>query len=144
MGTYCPWRDIGARLPDVVVSLQDIAPARAAWVAGPRVVFLDKRLSTVEGRCALAHELAHIDLDHKPRGIAYFDRRQEREADRLAARRLIPIDRLADVLMWTRDEGAVAEALHVDVDTVNCRLSSLHPAERHHIEARLAQLEYAA
>lgn len=142
--THCPWSDIGRRHPHVHVGIHDISPARAAWVRDAQVVFIDRQLTRAEGRSALAHEIAHIDLAHEPRGLAWFDTRQEREADQLAARRLIPIEALADIFTWTRDDEAAAESLAVDVHTVRVRLAHLHPSERHHIEARIALIEHVA
>ncbi|MDO8308602.1 MAG: ImmA/IrrE family metallo-endopeptidase [Actinomycetota bacterium] len=108
------------------------------------MIFVDSSLSWAQGRCALAHEIAHIDLKHKHSGFPWFDARQEAEADQLAARRLIGIAALAEAYAWSHDSAQLAEALNVDGATVLTRWNHLHPSERHYIEARIALIEHAA
>ena len=142
--SYCPWSDIGRRYPNVHVGVHDIAPARAAWVDDAQVVFIDRRLSRVEGRSALAHEIAHIDLGHEPRGMAWFDTRQEREATALAARRLISVDRFVEAFLWCRDDRELAAELQVDVPTLRARREAFTATEVSRIEYRIATIETAA
>ena len=141
---YCPWSDIGERMPGVHVALRDISPARAAWLPSHSVVLLDRSLTRREGRSTLAHEIAHIDLGHVPTGLARFDVRQEREADRLAARRLITPAALADALVWSNDDHELAIELHVDVTTVRLRRELLTLDEVAAIGLRINALEIAA
>ena len=101
-------------------------------------------LSAVERRCALSHEIAHVDLGHRHSGHLWFDDHQEREANTLAARRLIDIDALADAFSVTRDDRALGELLNVVVAVVHTRFAHLHPSERHYLEARIARIEHVA
>lgn len=142
--TYCPWADAGRRLPDIHIAVRNIAPARGAVFPDYRVILIDQRLNKVEGRCVLAHEVAHLDLGHQPTGIAYFDTRQENEASTHAARRLIGIQALANALAWCRDERELAAELDVDVNTVMVRKATLTPDEIRVIEDRIAAIEHAA
>lgn len=81
----------------------------------------------------------HAELDdencaaHAPR----IARRRERQADRVAARRLIPLEPLAEALLWATDEYEVADELWVAVDTVRTRLDDLGSSEVAYIEDRL-------
>lgn len=141
-GGYCPWEDLGERYPGIHVALHPIAPAAAAWLPTERVILIDSGLSRVEGRCALAHEIAHIDLDHQPTGFGYFDARMERDADALAGRRLLPVGVLADVAGW--DASWAAEELRVTVGLLHLRLTRLHPAEARALLSALQTVEAAA
>lgn len=90
---------------------------------------LDKEMRRARRRCALAHAIAHLDLAHTPVGVDY-EAWQEREADKLAARRLIPLDALADALRWTRSTPEIAAELDVDVGILLARVDVIHPVER--------------
>lgn len=142
--TYSPWADARERHPDIHIEKWDIAPARGVWVASERVILLDKRLTRVERRCTLAHEIAHIDLGHgEARG--WFARRMERDANRVAARRLLrSLSDLADALcLYPHHLGAVAEHLGVTVAVLRVRLENLTRAEERYIATRVAALEVA-
>lgn len=141
---YCPWRDVGDRYPTVLIAIRDVHPARAVWLSDSSVIFVDASLSRAEGRCALAHEIAHMDLGHWRTGVRHFDRRLEREADRLAARRLIPFPHLAHALRWSRDDRELAEELNVDLDTIRARLEHLTPDEVDELQQAIERLDQAA
>jgi hypothetical protein len=141
---YCPWTDLGDRYPGVHVAAHSIAPARAAWLPEERVILLDRELSITEGRCTLAHEIAHMDLGHYPTGVGHFDRRQERDADGLAARRLLALFALVEAVRGGWDLPAVADQLRVTQDVLQVRLDRLHPSERHALRKVIARLEVAA
>ncbi len=138
---YDPWRDLARRehLTLVVTRL----PAGHAWylhdVAG---IAIDDRLTRVEGRCAVAHELAHVDLGHHAQaagtgpGTSRIARRHEREADQLAAERLIRLDDLADALRWALCPVEVAEELGVTPELARRRILTLTEEEKSYIEAR--------
>ena len=55
----------------------------------------------------------------------------------IAARRLIPLDALADALRWARDLTELADELWVDEPTVRCRLDTLDPVEVADLHAAL-------
>jgi len=141
---YSPWRDAGERHPDVHIARCDIAPVRGAWVPDERVILLDSGLDVAGRRCALAHELAHIDLGHEPAG-GWLGQRQEREADDLAATRLLSeVERIAEALAaHPLDPEAVAETLDVSVPVLRRRLRALTEEEKAWIEDRLSRCERA-
>lgn len=135
--TYNPWADLGAR-PHICCDSHSIElPAGSGWwlpdVLG---IVLDRRLSRVERRCALAHELQHVDHgDVQVHSVGpdgpRMAIRQERRADREAARRLIEVHALiAAMKAHPYDPAHVAEELDVTVDVLRCRLESLNPEEK--------------
>lgn len=143
--SYCPQRDLDARLPNIAVTAASLAPARAAYVVEHEVIVLDKALEPAVRRSALAHEIAHLDLKHRPTGIPHFDARQERAADRLAARRLIIVNAFVDaILAGANDDISAAEFLDVDARTVETWRASLSSAEVALIQNRIARIEHAS
>lgn len=140
--TYSPWADAAERYPDVHIERCDIAPARGVLVRSERVIMLDVRLDQAGRRAALAHELSHLDLQHQPTRHAWFGRRMEAEADRLAAGRLLAdVEELADALAEHPDDlSGAAASLEVPVRVLRTRLAELTDAERLAIEARLSAL----
>lgn len=133
---YSPWHDAAERHPAVHIGRVDLRPARGAWIASENVILLERTLARAERNTVLAHELAHIDLDHAMTGRKWFDRRQERQADALAAHRLIDLDDLADALTWALCPEEVAAELDVTVDVVRRRVLALTDDEKIHIEQR--------
>lgn len=134
---YSPWSDARDRHPDVHIERTDCRPARGAWIASERVILLDRRLARAERNTVLAHEIAHVDLEHVMTGRKWFDRRQERQADALAAERLVDLAGLADALRWALSPEEVAHELDVTVDVVRRRIRTLTDEEKAWIEQRL-------
>jgi Zn-dependent peptidase ImmA (M78 family) len=140
---YDPWRDLAQRtdLTFVVTRL----PVGEAWYFHDiRGIAIDDRLDKVRRRCALAHELAHIDLGHHTQtagcgaGTSRIARRREVHADQLAAERLITVDDLAEAFRWVHvvgPEEAAAE-LGVTTELVKRRVKTLTAEEKAYIEAR--------
>lgn len=88
-------------------------------------------------RSTLAHELAHVELGHAMRPGwwgSLYEPAMEAEADELAARELIPLHQLADVLRTARDAEEAAARLDVDRHTVRVRVETLTAAERRYVE----------
>lgn len=138
---YSPWRDLAER--QELTSTSASLPAGSAWYFPDELgIVLDRRLQQSQRRSALAHELAHVDLGHVqtagdgPTG-SRAARRCERQADQLAAERLITVDQLVEALLWSQDERELAEMLWVDVATVRARLRGLSAAEHKLIDERL-------
>lgn len=94
-----------------------------------RVVTVDCRLSAVQRRCTLAHELVHVERGPVPRD-PWLAAREEAAVEAEAARRLIPLDALAGALAWSRRPDEVAEELWVDVQTLAVRIGGLSDVER--------------
>lgn len=88
----------------------------------------------VERRCAVAHGLAHKDLGHSGTCEYPDSRRQasraEREADELAARRLIRLQDFIEVLCWTDDKDEAADALWVTRHYLEVRLECMYMGEQ--------------
>ncbi len=133
---FHPWRALRA-IPAVIVEWRRLSDDLYAVTNGRDRIWMDPRQSQTERRCTLAHEMAHIELGH----VDGCTGREEGQASRLAARRLIKVEHLADALLWSQNRHEVAEALWVDVDTLETRLAYLHPAERHYVTQRLAARE---
>lgn len=115
---------------------------KAAWYS-PQwdVILMRPGLLQVERRCALAHELAHRALEHSGQcrypDAERQDRRQERDADEWAARRLITVEQLADALVWSDDPAEVADCLWVTPHLLTVRLDTIYLAERLRVGERL-------
>lgn len=109
------------------------------------VILIDRSLDMAGRRCTLAHELAHVDLDHVP-ARGWFGRRMERDADRLAADRLLQdVVDIADALcVYPLDVAKVAEHLGVTMGILRRRLAALTVDEKSYIEHRLALCEDGA
>lgn len=138
---YHPWKALG-RLDHIALSISDHLPSgRAWWCPASQTILLASNLTQAERRCALAHELAHIDLGHTGRAAAVERHRQERQADELAARRLITLPALVDAVLWARDEYEAADELWVDPGTLHTRLQTLTPLERAELDRSITAVE---
>lgn len=124
-----PWRTLREQYPHITVRFTEL-PGRLHGVTDGRTIWLDERLSQVQRRCALTHEMQHLQ-----RGIIPASPAEERICDELAARQLIPLRALVDGFCWTRDPGTLATHLWVDRRTLQVRLDTLDPIE-------VAQLEH--
>lgn len=142
--TYSPWDDAARRHPHVHIEWHPLLPAHAAWVPAHDVILVDESISRTERRCALAHELAHIDTGDEPTDLCFFARRQETAADQLAARRLIHPDDLAAAVRWCHDPRELAEYLDVTLNVLALRCALLHPSERGVIDRVLLLREHVA
>ena len=89
-----------------------------------------------ERRCTIAHELVHDERRIFPANPV-LRAREELRVERIAARRLIALDRLVDVLVWTRRTEEVAEELWVDVPMLVALVQSLTDQERDWIDEQL-------
>lgn len=142
MSNYSPW-DAVAALSDVLVAFEILPSGRGWWEPDQRVLLIDKRQSRREMRCTIAHELEHIIRgDRDVSAVSpVLQARQEVAACAAAARRLIPLGRLIDALLWSQDELELAEELNVDEDTLRMRLLALTADEHALIDERLWQAE---
>lgn len=134
-GVHHPWRAFKA-LADWTLHWAHLPEGiwgETCWET--KTVTLAHGLNQAERRCTIAHETQHVLRGPVP---IYMEAKEEVRVDRNAARLLIPDVRvLGDVLAWstTLDEAAVE--LWVDVEMLEVRLSSLHPAERAYLKQRL-------
>jgi hypothetical protein len=131
-----PWRHLADHYPHIEVRLDRELPGRVWGTTIGNRIWLCRLLDQAARRSTLTHEIVHLERGPVPadaRGHA----REERAVSAEAARRLIPLDALADGLRWSRDDPhQLAEALWVDVPTLKARMESLDPIE-------VAQLENA-
>lgn len=134
---------MAARYPGWVVRHRRIAPIPEVLCVRRRVILLDTEADRSARRCALAHAVAHIDLGHSPES-GKTGRRYEAAADALAATRLIPLGRLADVLTWALGPDEVADELDVTEHMVRVRVRALSVVEKRMISRRVLSREGAA
>ncbi|MCW2784385.1 MAG: hypothetical protein JWP74_902 [Marmoricola sp.] len=95
-----------------------------------RVILIEREQSIAGQRSSLAHAVAHLDLGHGWTTPGFFENREEAEADRLAAGRLIPLDAFAAAICWAGSRAEVAAELAVDLPMLRAREESLSRAER--------------
>ncbi|WP_146007697.1 hypothetical protein [Brachybacterium sp. UMB0905] len=90
------------------------------------------RLLQAERRCAIMHEMVHLERGD----TGECTPATEAAIDREVARRLVPLAALQDALAWSDDLHEVADELWVTPRIVEARIASLRPAE----VATIAQL----
>jgi Zn-dependent peptidase ImmA (M78 family) len=101
---------------------------RDAWgvyVPHRQKVVLASGLSAVQERCVLAHEVEHILAGDTGCAVGPLAIRQERYADREAARKLVAISDLAPVAQWAPDLHTAAAELQVTERMLRVRLHDL-------------------
>lgn len=128
-----------------VTVIEDIElPAGVAGLTDGQTIWLSPRLTTLGRRCTLAHELTHVERGIPPAGLAA---KEEVKVDRLTARKLTPLQKLKDALLWTQGghcRMALAEELDLDVDTLSVTLCSVSPAEKAVLDQALDDLGQVA
>lgn len=137
--TYDPGRDAAVRYPDWVIRHRPLLGVPEVLCRRRKVILLDDSHTPAGKRCSLAHGIAHIDLKHQS-WSGVLDARQEVAADRLAARRLISVETLAEAWCWTDADAEVAAELVVEPHYLEVRMRHLTKAERlflrRHIRAK--------
>lgn len=127
---YDPGADAALRHPSWVIRHRNLHGVPEVMCPERKVILVEDSHDRATRRCNLAHAIAHIDLAHEAT-TGVLSRRQELAADRLAARRLIDVRRLADIVAWAESFEEVAFELDVDQRMLWVRSKYLHPAERH-------------
>ncbi|MCR8897254.1 hypothetical protein NWF34_09870 [Gordonia sp. GONU] len=133
---YHPWRE-ARRRPHLVIEHVHLPDDHRGCISGSTVRLNASDLQA-ERRCTLTHELVHDErrifpTDHVLRA------REELRVERIAARRLIALERLVDALVWTRRTEEVAEELWVDVPMLVALVQSLTDGERAWIDTQLRE-----
>lgn len=121
---FHPWGKLRS-LVDVVVIWASPAPGIPAATDGEFRIWLDPRLSQRERRCALTHELVHMELGHRgcqPPAVE----RQVREA---AARYLVSWDQLLAETPWAMNLAELADDLWVTELVLRDRIQALSTDE---------------
>lgn len=146
MTPYDPGRDAAERYPDWVIRHRPLGGTIPEVMCRRRkTILIETTHDWASKRCSLAHAVAHLDLEHQAASSSStFDRWMEREANGLAALRLIPLRALADVLCWTRDPREIAHELVVDLATLEVRRRHLHESERGYLRRAMTWLEETA
>lgn len=128
---YDPWRH--AETLDLRIVFRQLpGDLMGVYFHGPsRVIALDSRLTQVERRCTLAHELVHLERGDGGRcATDWHESKQEQQVHQVAARRLIRAEDLALALILHEHPYAQAEELWVDEMTLATRLAGLSTVER--------------
>ena len=111
---FHPWRALRT-LTHVVVVWARPHPAAPAATDGATVIWLDPRMTQAERRCALTHELVHLEHGHRgcqPPAVEHAVRAA-------AARQLITLEQLADALPWSMSLDELADELaQLELDTL--------------------------
>ncbi|WP_417220570.1 ImmA/IrrE family metallo-endopeptidase [Arthrobacter sp.] len=126
---FHPWGALRG-LAHVIIIWARPAPGVPAATDGERRIWIDPRMGQRERRCALSHELVHLEAGHRgcqPGGVEAWVRGE-------AARRLIDLDRLASTLLWSQDLREVADELWVTELVLADRMAALSPTEHHYLE----------
>lgn len=121
------WDLVWARLPSAVAGCTD-------FVNHAVMIAID--LSPAERRSTLAHEVEHIRRGPVPTEPV-LAAREERAVEEAAARQLINIRDLAELLAESDEPAYVADALGVDPELLSTRLDHLHPSEVAFLRRRL-------
>ncbi|MCD4523348.1 ImmA/IrrE family metallo-endopeptidase [Nocardioides sp. cx-173] len=132
-----PWRAV-ARHPDVTVVYDDPGEGNVGLVdLRTRVITLCPSLLQDERRSTLTHELVHLERG-TPCGPGDPE---EREVERLAARRIITLPDLVEAVRWSDHLVEQAVELWADEDMVRIRLHHLTAAEREELTRVRASCE---
>lgn len=116
--SYEPGRDAAERYPDWVIRHRPLGGIPEVLSARRKVILINSSTTWAEKRCSLAHAVAHLDLGHHENPGGVFSRDQERDANLLAAGRLVPVEAFVELLSWTQSMGEIAAELEVDLPTL--------------------------
>lgn len=139
---WSPWHYLHTRFPDVEVYETELAGDMLGCVdiAGRRV-WIDRRLTSAEKRCTVAHELGHLERGSLCAPGA--ESAEERAIEEWAARRLVDVRALARALQWSADVHEIAEELWVDEHIVRARFRSLTDEEQDLVLAAIERMRVA-
>ena len=140
-----PWRRLRDHHPRITVVWAHLPEKVAGYWDGDCTIVLDASLTQAARRATLEHELVHVERGPVP-DDTLLAAREEALVDEIAARRLIPLDRLVDALRWCQGAAgaALADEVWTDQHALNVRLATLTPDERATIEDALADVEWCA
>lgn len=138
-----PWAVLAA-LPEITLGEHELHGALGLYFDDLKTIILATGLLQVQRRCTLAHELAHFRLGHTACADRRSARRQEVEAEVIAARWLIPLEALVRARLATAHPAELADELWVDVPLLDARLASLTRDEERTLEQRVRACEGAA
>lgn len=128
-----------ASIPEVaVVYTRDdeiLKGSLARWFPSHQTIAFHADARGKAWRCSAVHEIAHAVLKHPANcGVDFFDNQNELEADRWAARVLLPdLDAVATELACAASYGQAAYNLGVILDLLEVRLKDLTDGERRQV-----------
>ena len=128
MGRWNPWDEL-RRHPDVEV-LVGPCPLPGLYVPDRAAIVVATGQTRAMRRSALAEELGHHALRHRPHPDPVETARLEARAQRWADVRLVGLDDLAAALVGATSWHDVAEHLDVDELVARRRVERLTPEER--------------
>lgn len=132
---YHPWRE-ARRREHLTIDFARLPDSRRGCIRDGRVT-ISTADTQAQRRSTLAHELVHDERQVFPRDRV-LRAREEQAVERIAARRLIQLEQLADTLRWTREPREAAAELWVDVPMLVAFVRSLTDEERRWLDERLA------
>lgn len=133
---YHPWRAF-RREEQWELAFRRLPARRRAQVDFQTgLVTLSPTLDQAARRCAICHELIHIERGPVP-SEPVLHAKEEAAVRREVALRLVDLPRLIRALQWSQWPNEVADDCWVDTPTLQTRLDHLTPAERSAIEAAL-------
>ncbi|MDY6054378.1 ImmA/IrrE family metallo-endopeptidase [Micrococcus sp.] len=121
---FHPWRSLRA-MTHVVVVWARPHPAAPGATDGATRIWLDPRMSQVERRCVLAHELVHLEHGHRGCQPPAVENRVRAETARL----LVTAEDLLAALPWALSLEELADELWVTPLVAADRLLALTPDE---------------
>jgi hypothetical protein len=136
MSRYHPWRE-ARRRDHLDIQFVRMPDGQRGCLRNGHVV-INSSDGQAERRCTIAHELVHDERQIFPRDRV-LRAREERTVEQIAARRLIALENLVEVLCWTRHEREAAAELWVDVPMLVAFVRSLSDEERDWIDEQLQQ-----
>ena len=119
MADYHPWRNL-RDLTNIDLIFTSLPPPLHSVTDGRRI-WMHDRLLQVERRCAIAHELVHIEHGD----MCAQSEAVERAVRGEVAQRLVPFDRLVDAVRWSHDQFEVADELWVTPAVLADRIGTL-------------------
>lgn len=140
MSRYNPWRRL-ARHMSVNVRAELLLHIDA--VADGNRIWLRRGLTQAQRRSALTHELVHAERGPVPQ---FAEAKEEELVERIAARRLIALDDLAEALVWHGGEvhADTAADCWSDVTMLRARIRACTTRELEYLHRRFEQIEGAA
>ncbi len=127
---FHPWHQL-RNLSHVIVEWIRPHPTIPAATDGERCIWLDPRMNQVERRCALTHELVHLEFGH----VGCQPVKVERGVRVETARRLITVEQLVEWVPWALSREELASELWVTELVLADRLESLNAAEQERLDS---------
>lgn len=124
MGIYHPWRDLRRR--DIILTWHDHLPGGIHSATDGRRIVMARGLTQTQRRCALAHELVHIDMGH----TRHMPPVVEKQVHRRTANRLITWEALVDTAVWATSIREWSRDLWVTPTVFHARIDALTSVER--------------